>query len=130
MPNYRKSTTAHCTTLKYLDDRPVFEDDRRAAEAFNRGGLQEERAERRKMKEEKDAAHRRNMEAFQEMIDRARAEKREKDAMRLEDKYSDETDPVESPERRMQRLQQENRERNPDEYRDEMQEYAERTLAA
>jgi dynein assembly factor 1 len=57
IPNYRKSTTVYCTTLKYLDDRPVFEEDRRAAEAFNRGGLEEERAERRRIREENTARH-------------------------------------------------------------------------
>merc|ERR1712014_407076 len=29
IPNYRKSTTVYCKDLRYLDDRPVFEDDRR-----------------------------------------------------------------------------------------------------
>merc|ERR1719262_312605 len=105
--NYRKTTTACLKDLKYLDDRPVFEDDRRAAEAFNRGGLEEERNERKKMREEKSEAHKRNMEAFQNMIERSRAEKRERQAMREEDKYTDETDPVESEERRMARLKRE-----------------------
>jgi len=44
--NYRKTMIARIPTLKYLDDRPVFEDDRRNSEAFHRGGLDEERKER------------------------------------------------------------------------------------
>lgn len=130
IPNYRKSITALCQSMRYIDDRPVFEDDRRTAVAFNRGGLPEEREERRRIKEEKDAAHRRNMEAFQEMIERSRAERRERDGMRMEDKYTDETDPVESNERRMKRLQEEDKKANPATYRDEMKEHAERTLKA
>ena len=51
-------------TLKYLDDRPVFEEDRRAAEAFGRGGFEEERRERERIKKEKDDAHWKNHEAF------------------------------------------------------------------
>mmetsp|Transcript_16044 Transcript_16044/g.36800 ORF Transcript_16044/g.36800 Transcript_16044/m.36800 type:complete len:346 (+) Transcript_16044:65-1102(+) len=117
--NYRKSITACCKELRYLDDRPVFEEDRRAAEAFNRGGLEEERAERRRIRQEKDDAHQRNMEAFQEMINRARQEKRERDAMRMEDRYTDENDPVETQERRFQRLNAQWEKEHADEIKDD-----------
>lgn len=62
--------------LKYLDDRPVFKDDRRNAEAFSRGGLDEERAERELIKEEKRAKDEANRVAFKDMIKQARAEKK------------------------------------------------------
>merc|ERR1719443_1791584 len=107
IPNYRKSTTQFCKDLRYLDDRPVFPDDRRAAEAFNRGGLEEERAERKKIREEKADQHRRNMELFNQMIQNSRNEARERKEMRGEDKYTDDTDPVESPEKRVARLKKE-----------------------
>ncbi len=74
--NYRKVLINDIPTLKYLDDRPVFEEDRRAAEAFCRGGYEEERTERDRIKKEKDDAHWKNHEAFQDMIKRARAEKK------------------------------------------------------
>jgi dynein assembly factor 1 len=83
--NYRKSITVYCKDLRYLDDRPVFEDDRRAAEAFNRGGLEEQRAEQRRMKEEKNQKHENNMRAFQQMIEDSRQQKKEYLAMRLEE---------------------------------------------
>lgn len=48
--NYRKTVTAKLPKLCYLDDRPVFEEDRRHADAFARGGIEEERKEREKIK--------------------------------------------------------------------------------
>merc|ERR1719440_447795 len=59
--NYRKSLTVYCKELRYLDDRPVFEDDRRTAEAFNRGGIEMQREEQRLMKKEKSEKHENNM---------------------------------------------------------------------
>ena len=48
--DYRKVMIAKLPNLKYLDDRPVFKDDRRFSEAFIRGGLEEEKKERQKVK--------------------------------------------------------------------------------
>lgn len=124
IPNYRKSLTAYCTELRYLDDRPVFEEDRRASEAFNRGGLEEERAERRLIRQEKDEKHSRNMKAFNDMVQRAKSEKRERDAMRLEDKYTNETDPVVSQEQRMQQQVDRWKEENAEDLKDDAKESA------
>ncbi|CAE7582961.1 Dnaaf1 [Symbiodinium natans] len=128
IPNYRKGITAVCENLKYLDDRPVFPEDRRAADAFNRGGLEEERAERRRIKEEENAKHERNMKAFQEMIEAVRREKRERDAMRAEDKFTDGTDPVVTTEQRMQQQVDKWREDNAEDLKDDAREHAERCL--
>ena len=77
---YRKTMIARLPTLKYLDDRPVFDDDRRNAEAFARGGLEEERKERAIIQQEKADRDERNRVAFKDMIKQARAEKKLADA--------------------------------------------------
>jgi len=42
MKSYKKETTVEIKTLKYLDDRPVFDEDRRYAEAYCNGGIDAE----------------------------------------------------------------------------------------
>lgn len=75
--NYRKVLITQIPCLKYLDDRPVFDEDRRYAEAWSRGGVEEERKERQLFKKEKDDAHWQNHDAFKEMIRKAREEKKQ-----------------------------------------------------
>lgn len=66
--NYRKTLIHRIPTLKYLDDRPVFDDERRFVEAFFRGGIEEEKLERQKYKQEQEEAHWRNHNAFKQML--------------------------------------------------------------
>lgn len=84
MRNYRKRLISSCRELRYLDDRPVFEDERRRCEAWaaamaeHDGDVEKaneaERAEIGKMREEKRVAEEKRVQAFQEMIDKAKAE--------------------------------------------------------
>eukprot|EP00448_Togula_jolla_P001478 CAMPEP_0170599674 /NCGR_PEP_ID=MMETSP0224-20130122/16928_1 /TAXON_ID=285029 /ORGANISM="Togula jolla, Strain CCCM 725" /LENGTH=569 /DNA_ID=CAMNT_0010924351 /DNA_START=68 /DNA_END=1777 /DNA_ORIENTATION=+ len=128
LPNYRKSITAHCWDLRYLDDRPVFEEDRRAAEAFNRSGLEGERAERRLIKEENSAKHEKNMRAFADMVENAKREHRERKAMRCEDRYTEEEDPGLHKEREMKAKVDKWKEENAEDLKDDAKEYAKRCL--
>jgi dynein assembly factor 1 len=96
--HYRKTVIARCQKLTYLDDRPVFEDERRTVTAWARGGAghkcgegevptaenlyealedgsfdtnkahEAEKQERTNIREEKEAKERRNREAFREMM--------------------------------------------------------------
>lgn len=45
--HYRKSVISRMPNLKYIDDKPIFEDEKRYADAWARGGLEEERKERK-----------------------------------------------------------------------------------
>lgn len=83
---YRKTLIAKIPTLKYLDDRPVFEEDRRRAEAFARGGMDEERKEIKKIKKEKDDKHWSSHEAFKLMVNKAKLEKKTRDEEEAEAK--------------------------------------------
>lgn len=82
--NYRKLLIARIPTLKYLDDRPVFSEDRERAEVFmsslDNGESLKEAQEKEKQvierqeNEKKEKAHRNFME-FQKLLDDAKAEK-------------------------------------------------------
>ena len=67
---------AKIPTLKFVDDRPVFPEDRRRAEAYARGGIEEERKEMKLIKQEKEAKHWANHDAFLLMVNKAKEEKK------------------------------------------------------
>ena len=75
VPSYRKALIVKIPELMYLDDRPVFPEDRRRAEAYVKGGWDEERIEMKKIKKEKEDEYNANHEAFRLMIDDVKKQK-------------------------------------------------------
>jgi dynein assembly factor 1 len=67
MKNYRRRLILQFEDLKFLDDAPVDDDERRCALAWSTGGRQAEKTEREKIKAEKDSRHAENMRKFREM---------------------------------------------------------------
>merc|ERR1740115_283083 len=78
--NYRKTVISRCKNLTYLDDRPVFEEERLLVTAWAAGGKEGEKAERVRQKEEKKEKERQNRVWFTEMVEANRAEARAKAA--------------------------------------------------
>lgn len=78
MKSYRKEMISFMPGLKYLDNHPVFEAERRFAQAFVKKGLVGEREEREKWNKEQDEEKSRNRLAFREMIEKKRREERAK----------------------------------------------------
>ncbi len=74
--------------LTYLDDKPVFEDERRFSEAFYRGGIEEERRERTKYKQEKLDADNKRLQDFRDLVETWKPEKKlkEEEKKRSEEK--------------------------------------------
>jgi hypothetical protein len=60
--NYRKTIVSRCQSLTYLDDRPVFEKERLLCNAWAVGGLDGERAERERIRNEEQMKQKANFE--------------------------------------------------------------------
>lgn len=71
--DYRKVLISKLKNLTYLDDRPVFENERRTAEAWAAGGSDGEKKERESIRFEKSEKERKNHEAFERMLAQAKA---------------------------------------------------------
>lgn len=70
--NYRKRVISALPTLTYLDDRPVFPEERRTCDAWARGGKQAEAEERRRIEREKVEKDERNFQNFERLLAEAR----------------------------------------------------------
>jgi dynein assembly factor 1 len=64
IPNYRKTLIGKIKNLTYIDNKPIFNDEKRYALAFCKGGFEEERKEREKVKNEKKEKEQKKMEEF------------------------------------------------------------------
>jgi len=64
---YRKTMVARLKALTYLDDRPVFEEERRTSEAWFVGGPEAENEMRQRIRDEKQEYDRRNFEALERL---------------------------------------------------------------
>ena len=73
--NFRKTLIAKIPTLEYLNERPVLPEDRRLAEAFFRGQVPAERAEKKLIREEEQEKHVQAAMNLQEMVQQGRKEK-------------------------------------------------------
>ncbi len=91
--NYRKTMVAKCKHLKYLDDRPVFDEERRRTEAWaavidaggtNDEAMEAERNELKKIRKEKDDADERNFLAFEKIMVEGREIRRLKEMEKKE----------------------------------------------
>eukprot|EP00667_Euglena_gracilis_P016111 EG_transcript_16828 len=84
IPHYRKTLISKLPKLRHLDDRPVFDDERRTSEAWSRGGLEEEKRERELMRKEADEKRAEHMRAFDEMVAKGRRQREENERLGIQ----------------------------------------------
>ncbi|XP_077978577.1 uncharacterized protein LOC144434014 isoform X2 [Glandiceps talaboti] len=77
--NYRKTLIIKIKSLVYLDDRPVFDKDRALAEAWARGGREEEKAERQRWIDADKAKMQASFDAMLAIRNRADAARKERE---------------------------------------------------
>jgi dynein assembly factor 1 len=95
--HYRKTVISKIPAIKYIDDKPVFEDELRYALAWARGGLEEERKERALYKKEKEDEQIKQHEDFRKLIERYKEEgRREKERAQSSESDSEGVSRVES----------------------------------
>ncbi|ENN81483.1 hypothetical protein YQE_02175, partial [Dendroctonus ponderosae] len=89
IPAYRKTLILGCKNLQYLDDRPVFPRERACAEAWQRGGITEEHAERKRWIDKERQKIMDSVDALIALRDNRRAERLAQEAARNPDSDSD-----------------------------------------
>ena len=81
IPNYRKTLISKIDSLKYIDDKPIFEDEKRFALAFAKGGYAEEKKERERYREEIRLKEEKRIREFCDMMNQYK-----KDGEKIEEK--------------------------------------------
>jgi dynein assembly factor 1, axonemal len=86
--HYRKTLIAKCKALKYLDDRPVFDDERRRVEAWMKvfeetsnldAANEAERLEIQTIRKEKEELDERNFRAFEDLMRQGKEIRRQRE---------------------------------------------------
>jgi dynein assembly factor 1 len=103
--HYRKTVISRCKDLRYLDDRPVFDDERRRvdawAAAFNAEGgnldlaNEAERLEIKQIRKEKDEKDEHNFKAFELMMKEGQEIRRVREAAEAAERVANGEDPKE-----------------------------------
>eukprot|EP01038_Epipyxis_sp_PR26KG_P011817 gene11817-15815_t len=103
--NYRRTIVSKCPQLKYLDDRPVFEEERRRTNAWakaleeSNGNLdlanEAERNELSLIRKEKDEADERNFKAFEVMMREGAEIKRQRELQQQQQNNENQSNNVE-----------------------------------
>lgn len=83
IPHYRKTLTYKLQQLRYIDDKPIFEDEKRFAIAFAKGGLEEEKKEREKYRQEKKDEQIKRIQDFQDMVSGWQGKNQQKEVVEL-----------------------------------------------
>lgn len=68
-----------------MDERPVFEEDRRFAEAFARGGRDEEKTERQRWDDERREKQLQYLRDFDEMVKKAKVQRKDDEKSAVDD---------------------------------------------
>lgn len=87
--NYRRKHIIAIKSLTYLDDRPVFDNERLYTEAWAIGGLDAERAERQRQKDAEKEERELNFKALAKMQEDAKKRRIERDGPDVEPLYSE-----------------------------------------
>eukprot|EP00759_Apiculatamorpha_spiralis_P016194 PhF_6_TR22529/c4_g1_i1/m.31986 len=98
--NYRRKMVSRIPALQYLDERPVFPEERRCAEAWATGGDEAEKLERNKIHDEKKESLLRDVRNLQKMAEEKKS---------IKDKRTEEWKEIQEKEMNMLRKQKEAR---------------------
>eukprot|EP00758_Cryptobia_borreli_P014496 Tbor_TRINITY_DN5926_c0_g1::TRINITY_DN5926_c0_g1_i4::g.18997::m.18997 len=88
IPFYRKRVIATCQKLVYLDDRPVFSDERRLVNAWAVGGVDGEKNERQVIRDEQEMMTKLRLADFRRMMRAGRGDDNEDDLTNDEEDVS------------------------------------------